>query len=270
MNEQSGTNPATDLLSGRRAVVTGGGTGIGRAVCRKLSAAGAAVAVTDLNGEWAAAVAEEIVSNGGRAWSGALDVTNGAAARRVFSAAAEALGGLNVACLNAGVSTMKRVEDLDPERDWDFNMNVNAKGIFLCTQAALPHLKASGGGTIIATASAAGLRPAPLLSHYSASKFAVVGWIKSIAVELAPYHITCNCVCPGYVRTSMQERELVWEANLRGMTPQEVADEYVRLTPLGRLEEPEDVADAYVYLASPLAGFLTGVALPTTGGMDLI
>jgi NAD(P)-dependent dehydrogenase (short-subunit alcohol dehydrogenase family) len=200
----------------------------------------------------------------------ALDVTDGEAARAIFAAAAGALGGLNIACLNAGVSTMARIEDLDPVRDWDFNMDVNAKGIFLCTQAAIPHLKAAGGGAIVATASMAGLRGVPLLAHYAASKWAVIGWVKSVAIELAPHAITCNCVCPGYVRTSMQERELVWEGRLRGMSPEAVAADYIRNTPLGRMEEPDDVADAVVYLASPAAQFLTGVALPTTGGADLL
>ncbi len=258
------------LLDGRRAIVTGGGAGIGRAICRALAAAGAAVGVTDMDGLAAAGVAAEIADGGGSSWSATLDVTDGVIAREVFTEAAAALGGLDIACLNAGVSTMARLEDLDPVRDWDFNMNVNAKGIFLCTQAALPHLKASGRGAIVVTASLAGLRGVPLLAHYAASKWAVIGWVKSVAIEVAPYNITCNCVCPGYVRTGMQERELVWEGKLRDMAPQEVADEYIRNTPLGRLEEPDDVADAVVYLASPAARFLTGVALPTTGGADLL
>jgi NAD(P)-dependent dehydrogenase (short-subunit alcohol dehydrogenase family) len=257
-------------LHGRRAIVTGGGAGIGRAICLALAAAGAAVAVTDLNPAAAETVAAEISATGGRAVSFALDVTDGAAARTVFASAAEVLGGLEIVCLNAGVSTMGRVEDLDPMRDWDFNMDVNARGIFLCTQAAIPHLKAAGGGAIVATASMAGLRGVPLLAHYAASKWAVIGWIKSVAIELAPHKITCNCVCPGYVRTGMQERELIWEGKLRGMSPQDVAAEYVRTTPLGRMEEPEDVAEAVVYLVSPAAQFLTGVALPTTGGADLL
>jgi NAD(P)-dependent dehydrogenase (short-subunit alcohol dehydrogenase family) len=116
----------------------------------------------------------------------------------------------------------------------------------------------------------AGLRGVPLLAHYAASKWAVIGWIKSVAIELAPLGITCNCVCPGFVRTSMQDRELVWEGSLRGMSPDAVFADYVRNTPLGRIQEPDDVADAVVYLASPAARFLTGVALPTTGGADLL
>jgi NAD(P)-dependent dehydrogenase (short-subunit alcohol dehydrogenase family) len=264
------TQLASRVLQARRAVVTGGGSGIGRAICHALAVAGASVAVTDVNPAAAEAVANEITASGGRAVWFALDVTNGQAARDTFAAAAQALSGLDIACLNAGVSTMARIEDLDAERDWDFNMDVNAKGIFLCTQAAVPHLKAAGGGAIVATASMAGLRGVPLLAHYAASKWAVIGWIKSVAIELAQLHITCNCVCPGFVRTSMQERELVWEGSLRGMTPEDVRAEYIRNTPLGRLQEAEDVADAVVYLASPAARFLTGVALPTTGGADLL
>lgn len=258
------------VLAGRRAIVTGGGTGIGRAICLALAAAGAGVAVTDRDLDSAARVAAAIEAAGGAALSIELDVTDGASARRATARAAEWLGGLDLACLNAGVSTMRAVEDLDPERDWDFNMDVNAKGIFLCTQAVLPHLKAAGGGAIVATASLAGLRGVPLLAHYAASKWAVIGWIKSVALEVAPHNITCNCVCPGYVATGMQRREIVWEAELRGMTPEQVVAEYVRNTPLGRLEQPEDVADAVLYLASPAARFLTGVALPTTGGADLL
>lgn len=260
---------AAGVLEGQRAVVTGGGSGIGRAICRALAREGAAVAVTDLDGASAGAVAAEIVAAGGRTWAAALDVRDGAAALVAFDQAAGALGGIDLACLNAGVSTMARVEDLDPERDWDFNLDVNAKGMFLCTQVALPHLKAAGGA-IVATASLARMRDVPLLAHYAASKWAVIGWVKSVALELAPFGITYNCVCPGYVRTAMQELEPVWEAALRGMTPQAVAEEYVRNTPLGRLEEPKDVADAVVYLASPAARCLTGVALPTTRGADLL
>ena len=228
------------------------------------------MAVTDLDGAGADAVAAEIVAAGGRAWAAALDVTDGAAARAVFDAAAGALGGLDLACLNAGVSTMARVEDLDPERDWDFNMDVNAKGIFLCTQAALPHLKAAGGGAIVATASLAGMRGVPLLAHYAASKWAVIGWVKSVALELAPTRSPATASVRATCAPRCRSASLSGRPRLRGMTPQAVAEEYVRNTPLGRLEEPEDVADAVVYLASPAARFLTGVALPTTGGADLL
>jgi NAD(P)-dependent dehydrogenase (short-subunit alcohol dehydrogenase family) len=156
------------------------------------------------------------------------------------------------------------------EQEWDFNMNVNAKGVFLCTQAALPYLIKQGSGRIINTASMAGKRGVPLLSHYAASKWAVIGFTKSVALEVAKYGITVNCVCPGYVKTGMQEREIVWEANLRQLNPQVVYEEYVRNTPLARIQTAEDVAKIYVFLASNLADFVTGEAVDVTGGADLI
>ena len=149
-------------------------------------------------------------------------------------------------------------------------MAVNAKGVFLTNRAAVRHwLRAGAQGVIVNTASLAGKQGVPLLAHYAASKFAVVGFTQSLAREVAGHGIRVNCVCPGFVRTAMQERELVWEAGLRSMTPDTVRDEYVALTPLGRLEEPEDVADAVVFLASDAARFITGEALNVTGGVRM-
>jgi NAD(P)-dependent dehydrogenase (short-subunit alcohol dehydrogenase family) len=147
-------------------------------------------------------------------------------------------------------------------------MAVNAKGIFLTNQAAIRRFIANGTkGAIVNTASLAGKTGVALLAHYVASKFAVVGFTQSLAKEVAPLGIRVNAVCPGFVRTSMQAREIEWEAKLRGMTPQAVRDEYVSLTPLGRLEEPEDVARVAVFLASDLARFVTGEAVNVTGGV---
>ncbi len=180
--------------------------------------------------------------------------------------AANRLGGLELAVNNAGVSTMARVVDLT-EADWDFNMDVNAKGIFLCCQAEVRHFLLQGrGGSIVNTASMAGKKAAPLLAHYSASKFAVIGFTQALALETAADGIRVNSVCPGYVRTSMQEREVIWEAELHGITPEEVRADYVRAIPLGRLEEPEDVARVVVFLLSDRAAYMTGQAINVTGG----
>jgi NAD(P)-dependent dehydrogenase (short-subunit alcohol dehydrogenase family) len=119
---------------------------------------------------------------------------------------------------------------------------------------------------IVNTASMAGKTGAPLLAHYAASKFAVVGFTQSLAKEVESFGIRANCVCPGYVRTAMQARELQWEGTLRGLTPEAVRTEYVSLTPLGRIEEPEDVADVVLFLASDLSRFMTGEAVCVTGG----
>jgi NAD(P)-dependent dehydrogenase (short-subunit alcohol dehydrogenase family) len=112
----------------------------------------------------------------------------------------------------------------------------------------------------------AGKVGAPLLAHYCASKFAVVGFTQSLAKEVAAHGIRVNCVCPGYVRTAMQEREIKWESGLRGISPEAVLAEYVTLTPMARLEEPEDVADTVLFLASDLSRFVTGEALNVSGG----
>jgi len=176
-------------------------------------------------------------------------------------------GPLDIVCANAGISTMNRVSDLT-EAEWDANMAINAKGVFLTNQAAVRHfLEAGTHGRIVNTASLAGKVGAPLLAHYSASKFAVVGFTQALAREVAAHGIRVNCVCPGFVRTSMQARELEWEASLRGITTAQVQAEYVAQTPLGRLEEPEDVAEVVVFLASEQSRFMTGQAVNVTGGV---
>ena len=253
-------------LHGRRALVTGAGSGIGRAIARALTAVGAKVAITDLDLAAAEAVAAEL---GKSAIALRLDVTDDAATGAAIQEIADRLGGLEIVCANAGISSMARVIDLT-EQEWDANMAVNAKGVFLTNRAAVRHwLRTGDKGVIVNTASLAGKQGVPLLAHYAASKFAVVGFTQSLAREVAEHGIRVNCVCPGFVRTGMQERELVWEAGLRGMTPDMVRDEYVALTPLGRLEEPEDVADAVVFLASDAARFITGEALNVTGGVRM-
>ena len=257
--------PVTDIgcLVDKRALVTGGGAGIGRAICRALAAAGARVAVTDRDPEAAAVVAAELGPNH---VSIGCDVTVATSVKDAFAEVVAVFGGLDIVCANAGVSTMNRVQDLS-EREWDMNMTVNAKGVFLTDQAAV-RLWASHGttGTIVNTASVAGKTGAPYLAHYCASKFAVVGFTQSLAKEVGSIGIRVNCVCPGYVRTSMQSRETAWEGQLRAMSPEEVIAEYVSLTPLGRLEEAEDVADVVVFLASDAARFITGEAINVSGG----
>ena len=257
------------LLTGLTAVVTGAGSGIGRSIALAYAQEGAVVAIADVNEAAAGAVLDEV-----RGWSpdsmaARVDVTSKASCADLYRTVNDRFGRLDIIANNAGVSTMNRVVDLT-EEEWDFNMKVNAKGVFLCTQAALPYLIGQGRGRIINTASMAGKRGTPLLAHYAASKWAVIGFTKSVALEVAQHGITVNCVCPGYVKTGMQEREVLWEASLRNMEPQAVVEEYVRNTPLGRMQTPEDVAKVYVFLASRLADFVTGEAVDVTGGADLV
>lgn len=253
------------LITGKTVVITGAGTGIGRAIAVRLAELGGNIMVTDLNEETAKeTVAMLDVSKGQKHRSMSVDVTNKQSAEAAKEKTVEEYGKVDILVNNAGVSSMNRVENLT-EQEWDFNFDVNVKGVFFLTQAFLPELKKTKG-KIINTASMASLKAAPLLSHYTATKYAVLGFTKACALELAEYEINVNCVCPGYVKTSMQEREVVWEAELRGMQPQEVIDEYISLTPLGRLCLPEDVANVVGFLASPASDYLTGEFIPVSGG----
>ena len=254
------------LLRGKRALVTGSGSGIGQAIVKALAGAGARVAVTDKDGTAAQRVATAI---GGGALALALDVTDRAATDAAFDRVFKEFGGLDILCANAGISTMAWAVDLT-DAEWDANMSVNAKGVFLSNQAAVRRwIKAGTPGVIVNTASLAGKVGAPMLAHYSASKFAVVGFTQALAREVGKHAIRVNCVCPGFVRTSMQEREIAWEGKLRGMNPEAIRDEYISLTPLGRIEEPEDVADVVLFLASDLSRFVTGESINATGGVTM-
>jgi meso-butanediol dehydrogenase/(S,S)-butanediol dehydrogenase/diacetyl reductase len=250
-------------LSGRRAFVTGGAHGIGRAIAAALTRSGVKVAIADIDVETARRTAHEI---GAGSVAVEVDVRERPSVERAFAEALRHLGGCDILIANAGVSTMQRALDLT-DADWDFNFAVNARGIFLANQIAARHFVAQGAGCIVNTASLAAKVGAPLLAHYSASKFAVLGWTQALARELAPSGIRANAVCPGFVKTGMQAREIEWEASLRDVSPRRVIDDYVAQTPLGRLEEPEDVADVVVFLCSDQARFMTGQGINVTGGV---
>jgi NAD(P)-dependent dehydrogenase (short-subunit alcohol dehydrogenase family) len=252
-------------LQNKRAIVTGGASGIGLAICKALALQGVQVAVADIDMAAAASAAGEI--RDARAFP--VNVSDRKSVEDCFTEIEDAFGGYEILCANAGVSSMKLVVDLTDD-EWNRNFDVNTRGVFLTNQAAVRHFQGtSKPGSIVNTASLAGKLGAPWLAHYSASKFAVVGFTQALAREVAQYRIRVNCVCPGFVRTPMQAREIEWEAQLRDLTPAAVKEDYIGQTPLGRLEEPEDVADAIVFLASDLARFITGEALNVTGGVRM-
>ncbi len=249
-------------LAGKRAIVTGGAGGIGRAIVAALARHGVRVAVADTAADAAQAAAREA----GGVMGVALDVRDRAAVTRAFAAVESELGGYDILIANAGVSSMRAAVDLTDD-DWRENFAVNAYGVFVTNQLAARHFLAQGGGVIVNTASLAAKVGAPLLAHYSASKFAVLGWTQALGRELAPRGIRVNAVCPGFVQTPMQDREVIWEAALRGVTPERVRADYVAETPLGRLEQPEDVAGVVVFLCSDAARFMTGQGINVTGGV---
>lgn len=250
-------------MSAPIAVVTGAGSGIGRAIAHELAGRGHRVHVTDRDADAAAAVAGELPEE---SW-GQLDVTDGAAAQAVADEIADRHGRLDVWVSNAGISQMAPFTEITAEA-FDLTLAVNLKGVFMCGQAAARTMRRLGaGGTIVNLASMAGKQGrVPYLADYVASKFGVVGLTQAMAFELAGDRIRVNCVCPGYVATPMQDRELAWEASLRGVSPEDVRDLWVADTPMGRLEQPEDVARAVAFLAGADAGFVTGEALAVNGG----
>ncbi len=250
-------------LAGQSAVVTGGATGIGRAIARALMAQGVRVAIGDINEVLAKRTAEEL---GGDTIGFYVDVRSRQSVADGFARVNDVFGSFQILAANAGVSTMQHALKLTDE-EWDFNFDVNTRGIFLTNQIAARQFVAQGQGVIVNTASLAAKVGAPLLAHYSASKFAVLGWTQALARELAGKGIRVNAVCPGFVKTGMQSREIEWEAELRSITSEQVIDDYIRQTPLGRLETPEDVADVVVFLCSDAARFMTGQGINVTGGV---
>ncbi len=242
------------LLEGRRAIVTGGGSGIGRATCRRMAEEGAHVAVLDLDGASARAVAEEIGGVGLDA-----DVGDPDGLRQVVDAAVGELGGLSILYNNAGTSAFARLHEGAPA-EWDRVLRVNLTGVYAGFRAAIPHMLEGGGGSIVSTASISGTRPAAGEGPYAASKAAVAALTASAALEYAP-SIRVNAVSPGMIRTTMT-------APMFEVYPGQV-DRFERDTPVGRIGEPEDIADVVVFLCSDLARFVTGQNIVADGGLTL-
>ncbi len=245
-------------------VITGAGSGIGRAMAITLAARGWRVVVTDID---LAAAQETVQALGHREHEAEqLDVTNGQAVRALADDIGDRIG-LDAWINNAGTSAMARFVDVS-EQQYDRTMDINLRGVFFGAQAAATTMIRLGRpGTIVNTASMAAKQGrVPFLSDYVASKFGVLGLTQALAFELAAHQITVNCVCPGFVETPMQSRELEWEAHLTGTTPAAVAQSWVDATPLARLQTPQDVASAVAFLVSEDARFITGEALSVNGG----
>ena len=214
-------------FEGRVTLVTGAGSGIGRVVARQFARSGAQVIVTDASREGAEETAEEIGRLGGTAVVRRMDVTSDREVTATVAELSASVGPVAFLVNCAGVSSMKPFLELT-EEDWDMNMDVNAKGVFLVTREVVRSMVTRREGCVVSIASAAGKEGTTLLAHYSASKWAVIGLTQSVAREVARFGVRVNAVCPGCVRTPMQDREVVWEGRLRGMDPEAGAPELHR------------------------------------------
>ena len=242
-------------LTGKIVLVTGGGNGIGAASSRAFAKARARVAVIDRDGDAAAKVAAEI---GGGATGHALDVADGAAFARLASEIAAVAGGIDVLVNSAGTITRQTIAAM-PVADWDRVIAVNLRGPFNGTQAVIPHMRKRGGGAIVNIASVAGRRISfGGGANYSASKAGLLGLTRHAAYELAPDKIRVNAVCPGPTATGFGGGQ-VPSAERKAQRATKI--------PLGRMVEPEDIADAVLFLASDMSRMCTGIALDVDGGV---
>jgi len=253
-------------FTGRVAIVTGAGGGIGSEVAKSFSAEGANVTVTDSRADAAQRVVHEITSRGGTAISERLDVRSYAEIEKIVEKSLGSFGKIDILVNCAGILTIRPFDEITEDL-WDSMLDVNAKGTFLCCKAFAKQMIRQGtGGKIVNTASIAGKIGVPFYTHYCASKFAVLGITKSLALELAKHRINVNAVCPGDVDTDMLAYEFRTHAQIRGMSPEEVRKEWAALAPLGRLALPQDVAGVILFLASNAADYMTGQTLNVTGG----
>lgn len=245
-------------LSGKCGYVTGGGSGLGRAIAGGLVEAGAAVVVSDINLEAAERVVEELKAQGGRALALRTDVARKAEVEELVRVTSEQLGRLDFAFNNAGILKIIKPEDLS-EQDWQAELEVDLTGVFLCAQAAGRYMIAHGGGKIINTASISGMIVNSGLT-YSVAKAGVIQLTRVLALRWARHRVLVNCISPGYIRTGMTSPHL---------TRPEVEQEMLRQTPLRRLGEPRDLVGAALFLAAPASDFVTGHNLVVDGGVTL-
>jgi NAD(P)-dependent dehydrogenase (short-subunit alcohol dehydrogenase family) len=249
-------------LKGESALITGGGTGLGRAIALAFAREGAKVGVAGRRLDKLDETVSEIERQGGQAFPIMCDVTSADDAKRAVSETAERFGGLNILVNNAGALHVSTIETI-PEEEWDRIMNVNVKGPFLMSRAALAELRKAGGGSIVNIGSILGLIAAKERAAYCTSKGGVAMLTKAMALDHAHENIRVNCICPAIVETDL----------VRGLFDSAPDGEALRraraaLIPLGRMGRPEDVAEMAVFLASRESSWMTGATIPVDGGLS--
>lgn len=259
--------PIDGLLAGQTALVTGGGRGIGRATALYLARAGANLCVSDIDQSNAERVAGEVRSLGRKAVAVGGDVGKDADRREMVATAERDLGPIDVLINNAGIMQVVDLFDLT-ESDWDRMLNINAKAVFFMSQLVLKGMVERRKGSIVSLASAAGkVASGVKYAHYNVSKAAVIAMTKTMAQAVARDGVRVNCVCPGIIDTDMWtliDREQ--GQRMMGLQEREWMNQRLANVPMGRAGNPEDVARVILFLASPLASYMTGQAVNITGG----
>ena len=242
------------------AMVTGAGSGMGRATSYLFADEGAHVACCDINGDTAEATAQAIRDAGGSAEAWALDVADKAAVQQVVAAVAGRFGGLDILVNNAGISVRAPIDSDDYDAQWTRAVAVNITAHTYTIRAALPWLRrCETGGRVVNIASTEGLGATPSISPYTSTKHAVIGLTRSLAVELGKEGITVNCICPGAIRTGMTEKY-----------PEDAKQKFARRRiPIARYADPEEVAHGTLSLVLPAASYINGVALPVDAGLTI-
>lgn len=244
-------------LSGRVAIVTGAGQGIGKAIALKLGSYGADIAALDVNLEKAEATANEIKSMGKKAVALKVDVTNAKEVEEAFEKIFKELEAIHILVNNAGITRDGLLLRMK-EEDWDAVMNVNLKGAFNCTKSVLKYMNKMKWGRIVNIASIVGVIGNAGQANYAASKAGLIGFTKSVAREYASKNITCNAVAPGFIETAMTD-----------VLADKVKEDLMRQIPMGRLGGPNDIAMGVLFLASNASNYITGQVLNINGGMAM-
>jgi len=242
-------------LEGKVALITGAAQGIGRAIALLLASNGADIVVSDINLDKAKETSKEIEAMGRRSIAIKVDVSKAEEVEQMVEKVINEFGKIDILVNNAGITRDKLILRMT-EEDWDLVLNVNLKGTFNCTKAVIRHMSKQRSGKIVNIASVSGEMGNPGQANYSASKAGVIGFTKTIAREFAQRGINVNAIAPGYIETPMTE-----------VLPEKVKEELKKMIPMERLGQPEDVAQAVLFLASERSNYITGQVLNVNGGI---
>ncbi|MGH7848407.1 MAG: SDR family NAD(P)-dependent oxidoreductase [Candidatus Binatia bacterium] len=252
-------------LAGKVALVTGGGTGIGSAISMALARNGAKVAIASRNPAHLSSAREQLRILSGDALSVPLDIRKREEVERGVAAIAGAWGNIHILVNNAGLSGMNRIEDSDDAR-WHDILDTNLTGMYLTTRETLKYMKDPGGGRIVNVSSVLGKFGVPGYTAYCASKHGIIGFTRSLALEIAARGITVNAICPGWVETEMARQSIAETAAQLGISPEEFKRQAIAAMPIKRFLDAGEIAELVVYLCSSRAGGITGQAFNICGG----